>query len=333
MDGPKISVIVPIYKVEPYLRKCLNSIVNQTYRNLEIILVDDGSPDNCGTICDLYAKNDDRIKVIHKENGGVSSARNAGLSVVTGEWIGWVDPDDWIELDMFEYMLEKAQKANTDIAVCSRYEHYRNQTEVRNWPCEMVLNTEDALKKLLENAQMQNFLWDKLWRRELFIGIWFPEGRTFEDIAIIHRPFERAKKILCLPETKYHYLQRPESIVGDVSLRNRINHYIAAKERYEEMKDRWPQFLSQLEGQCVASAINIWCSYLKNKKEDREQYQKSVKEVAQFAKNHYNDALAYMELGPTGKLVVCLTPYTSWWAFGLAWLCGLVYKMKHGKEL
>ena len=98
MKEPKISVVVPVYKVEPYLRKCLDSIVNQTYRNLEIILVDDGSPDNCGAICDEYAAGDSRIRVIHQENGGVSSARNAGLSAVTGEWVGWVDSDDWLSL-------------------------------------------------------------------------------------------------------------------------------------------------------------------------------------------------------------------------------------------
>ena len=108
MSEPKISVIVPVYKVEPYLRKCLDSIVGQTYQNLEIILVDDGSPDGCGAICDEYAAQDKRVRVIHKANGGVSSARNAGLTAATGEWIGWVDSDDWIEPDMYERMLELA---------------------------------------------------------------------------------------------------------------------------------------------------------------------------------------------------------------------------------
>ena len=100
--GPKISVIVPVYKVEPYLRKCLDSIVNQTYRNLQIILVDDGSPDNCGKICDEYAARDRRIEVIHQENGGISAARNAGLNLADGDYIGWVDSDDWIEPEMYE---------------------------------------------------------------------------------------------------------------------------------------------------------------------------------------------------------------------------------------
>ena len=121
MEEPLISVIVPVYKVEAYLRRCLDSIVNQTDRNLEIILVDDGSPDHSGAICDAYAKRDRRIRVIHKVNGGVSSARNAGLEAASGEYIGWVDSDDWIENDMFEYLKNLAVTCQADVAQCGRY--------------------------------------------------------------------------------------------------------------------------------------------------------------------------------------------------------------------
>ena len=106
----KISVIVPVYNVENYLRRCVDSIINQTYKNLEIILVDDGSPDNCPVICDEYAQKDSRIKVIHKENGGLSSARNCGMDMATGEYIGFVDGDDWIESDMYKFLIENAEK-------------------------------------------------------------------------------------------------------------------------------------------------------------------------------------------------------------------------------
>ena len=164
VDGERISVIVPVYKVEPYLRKCLDSIVNQTYRNLEIILVDDGSPDNCGRICDEYAERDNRIRVIHQKNGGVSSARNEGLKIASGDWIGWVDSDDWIEPDMFEYLLENAKKSKADIAVCSRKEWYKDRCILRKWEKDILLNTEEALRQLLEDVQMQNYLWDKLWQ-------------------------------------------------------------------------------------------------------------------------------------------------------------------------
>ena len=124
MPDAKISIIVPVYKVEPYLRKCLDSIVGQTYQKLEIILVDDGSPDSCGAICDAYAARDERIRVIHKENGGVASARNAGLDAATGDYIGWVDSDDWIEADMFECLLKGAEDYDADIVVCGREDSY-----------------------------------------------------------------------------------------------------------------------------------------------------------------------------------------------------------------
>ena len=116
-----ISVIVPIYNVEKYLDRCLKSIINQTYKNLEIILIDDGSPDNCGTICDEYAKKDNRIKVVHKDNGGLVKARNTGLDIATGEYISFIDPDDWIELNMYEEMIKIADETNTDIVRCGYY--------------------------------------------------------------------------------------------------------------------------------------------------------------------------------------------------------------------
>ena len=269
MSEPVISVIIPIYNTAPWLRRCLDSVVNQTYQNLEIILVDDGSTDGSGAICDEYAARDGRVRVIHKGNGGVSSARNAGLAAAGGEWIGWVDSDDWIEPDMYVYLLAAAQDRGADIAVCSRYEHYRESCRMRGWAQERLLDTEGALELLLKNDDMQNYLWDKLWRRSLFEGISFPEGHTYEDLAVMYRLFERAQRIVCLPEGKYHYNERPGSIVGNVSLKNRLDHCYATKARLDDMQSRWPQFTKYLEGQCAAAAINVWCAFLQNDRETR----------------------------------------------------------------
>lgn len=333
MKTPTISVIVPVYNVEPYLRKCLDSIVNQTYRNLEIILVDDGSPDNCGAVCDEYAASDSRIKVIHKENGGVSSARNAGLAAATGEWIGWVDADDWIEPDMYGYMLDKVREYSADIAVCSRFEQYRGQCVFRGWEREQGLDTECALELLLKNDAMQNFLWDKLWRRELFDGVVFPEGRTFEDIAVMHRLFMRARRVACLPEAKYFYLQHSGSIVDNKSLENRINYFRAARLRLDEMGGQWPQFRQLMEAQCAASAVSVWCSVCANPKAERQEFMPELKEISKFAKEHYRAALRHMSLGVTGRCVLRLTPYPAWWAFALARFFSWVYSLKHGRAL
>ena len=333
MNEQKISVIIPVYKVEHYLKKCLDSVIGQAYRNLEIILVDDGSPDSCGTICDEYAVQDQRIRVIHQENGGVSAARNTGLAVATGEWLSWVDSDDWIEPDMYSYMLNKVQEYGADIAVCSRFERYRDRSVFRGWEQEQILDTEQALELLLKNDLMQNFLWDKLWRRELFDGLAFPEGRTFEDIALMHRLFMRARQIVCLPEAKYNYLQRPGSIVDNKSLENRINHYRAAKLRLDDMRNQWPQFRQLLEAQCVASSVTIWCSVCANPRATRKNIMPELREISRFAKEHYCAALQHMSLGITGRCVVRLTPYPTWWAFVLAAFFSWIYSLKHRRKL
>ena len=127
---PKVSIIVPVYKVGPYLAKCIDSILSQTLTDFELILVDDGSPDSCGEICDGYAKKDERIKVIHKQNGGLSSARNAGLDIAKGEYIGFVDSDDYIEHDMYEFLYKNSVQYDTDIACCGIRHHYGDKNTI-----------------------------------------------------------------------------------------------------------------------------------------------------------------------------------------------------------
>jgi len=311
----------------------LDSIVNQTYRNSQIILVDDGSPDNCGKICDEYAVKDSRIEVIHQVNGGVSAARNAGLKLADGEYIGWVDSDDWIEPDMYEYMLENALKYGADIVVCSRVECYRNNRQKRGWQNIEILNKEQALELLLKNDVMQNYLWDKLWRKDLFADIVFPVGRTFEDVTVLHKLFVRAEKVVCLPEAKYNYFQRTGSIIDDQKLRNKINYYYATKARYDDMRKDWPQFELLLAGQCVASAISLWAVYYTNSKQERKRFKQDLVEVAAFCREHYKNALREMKLGISGRSAMRLTPYAKWWAFALAGVFNCLYKLKHGRNL
>lgn len=333
MDNPKISVIIPVYRVELYLRKCVESVLAQTYQNLEIILVDDGSPDSCGAICDAFAEMDSRVRVIHQKNSGVSAARNAGLAVAEGEWIGWVDSDDWVEPEMYADFIECAVNDGADIVVCSRAEHYCDHIVERAWPQKIALSTEEAVRYLLENDVMQNFLWDKLWRRELFENIVFPEGQTFEDIAVLHQLFARAGRVICLPQIQYHYLQRSGSIIDDKSLKNRMNYYLAAKRRLEDMQGEWPQLKNLMEAQCVASSITIWCAYYANPKAERKRVKPQLEEAAAFAKKHYRDAQKFMKLGPAGRAILRLTPYAKEWAFALSYFFGWLYKWKHGRSL
>lgn len=210
-----ISIIVPIYNVEKYLNKCIESILHQTYENFELILVDDGSPDSCGKICDDYANCDRRIKVIHKKNGGLSDARNAGIEIAKGEYIGFVDSDDYISPDMYKILLEDCLRNQADIAMCGRYvvsESYKilKQEFVVDSP--KKYNSEIAIGKLLLWDSCDSAAWDKLYKKSLFDGIRYPIGVMSEDYDVTCRLFAKANQIIHVGKALYYYVQRNGSI-------------------------------------------------------------------------------------------------------------------------
>ena len=213
MYDKKISVIVPIYNVEKYLNRCLDSIINQTYKNLEIILVDDGSPDNCGKICDEYAKKDNRIKVIHKENGGLSSARNAGLDIATGDYIGFVDSDDWIELDMYEYLLNICVKYNSDISRCGFVYNDEDCYKDENI---RIVEYENALIDFINGHIEEGIVCNKLYKKNIFKNLRFKENIIFEDVLMNYYVFKLGVKIVVSRCSKYHYFRRVDSITGPI---------------------------------------------------------------------------------------------------------------------
>ena len=215
---PLISVIVPVYKSEKYLDKCVESIVNQTYKNLEIILVDDGSPDNCPQICDEWAKRDSRIKAIHKENGGVSSARNAGLDNSSGEYIGFVDGDDFIENDFYEFLYDNLAENSADISFCSFKtldEKTGEYAQSNNYGiAEKSLAGEELLSEFFSSCkgELVSFC-NKIIKRSLFDGLRFPQGRVFEDWTLAPMIYSRCVKAVFSPEYKYCYVVHQGSIM------------------------------------------------------------------------------------------------------------------------
>ena len=212
---PLISIIVPVYKVEQYLSKCVDSILAQTYRNLEVFLVDDGSPDNCGAICDELAQKDSRIRVIHKENGGLSSARNAALEVAEGEYFGFVDSDDWIEPEMYETLLAGIRKFDAQMAYGGRYDIDGNTGEKTIGLCpqkEECISGMEMLGRVFLWEHCDSAAWDKLYHRSLFDGIRYPQGYNSEDIAIFYKLMERTDKVAMCNKPLYNYLHRPNSI-------------------------------------------------------------------------------------------------------------------------
>ena len=212
LGNSKISVIVPVYKVEKYLDRCVESIVNQTYKNLEIILVDDGSPDNCPEMCDVWANKDERIKVIHKENGGVSSARNRGIDAATGDYIGFVDSDDWIEPDMYELLADNAKKYDADISRCGYFVDWSDHTaQIGNGG---ILLYEDIERRceMLRSYHLVSALWNKIYRRELFEEERLDESlRITEDWQINYRLIRKCKTTVYNDICKYHYIMHDGS--------------------------------------------------------------------------------------------------------------------------
>ena len=202
----RLSVVIPIYNVEKYLDQCIKSVVNQTYQNLEIILVDDGSPDRCPEICDIWKEKDKRITVIHKQNGGLSDARNHGIQVATGEYIAFVDSDDFIEPDMYEVMIQAADRTGADIATCGRFLYNEKILEMKHTsPDEILLQPVDAIKELLCGGLVEESAWDKIYKKDFFDTVKFPIGQINEDLPIMPLLFEQAKTIVCTGKPFYYY--------------------------------------------------------------------------------------------------------------------------------
>lgn len=243
MGNSMISVIVPIYHSEPYLDKCIESLVNQTYCNLEIILVDDGSPDNCPEICDEWAKKDNRIQVIHKENGGVSSARNAGLDAASGEYIGFVDGDDIIDNDFYEFLINEAEKNNADISACSfKYYNpdgslYKEEDGYIDKPA--IFSSEELLCEYYSRCigQWVSFC-NKIIKCELFNSLRFPQGRIFEDWTLAPMIYYGCQKACYTPVHKYGYIVHSGSAVRTETVKRYADCVSADYEHYQFFNSR-----------------------------------------------------------------------------------------------
>lgn len=218
MNNELISVILPIYNVELYLKECIESVISQSYKNLEIILVDDGSTDQSPYICDEYVKIDNRIKVIHKENGGLSDARNVGIQASSGSYIALVDSDDLIAQNFIEELYEGCIKSNAMIAACA-YSKFSNEDEIvcsNNLDNVQVISGRELIKQIyLGQAGEFGFVaWNKLYRRDLFDSIQYPFGRIYEDTFTTYKLFLNSNQIALLNKSLYFYRIRPESIMS-----------------------------------------------------------------------------------------------------------------------
>ncbi len=244
MDTPLISVIVPVYKVEDYLSRCVDSILAQTYRNLQVVLVDDGSPDNCGSICDSYAAADSRILVIHKENGGLSSARNVGLERAEGQYVAFVDSDDWIEPDMYETMLALAMEQQVPLVCAGRYD-VDSETGTRTVglcpPVEEVISGEELVRRIFTWDNVDSAAWDKLYRRDLFSDVRYPLGLIVEDVPVTYRIALKAGRVAMCARPFLNYFHRPGSITTSALSEKTFHFSQHTKKIYLEIRETYPQ--------------------------------------------------------------------------------------------
>jgi len=211
----EISIIVPVYNVEKYLRKCVDSILNQTFKDFELILVDDGSPDNSGVICDEYAKKDSRVRVIHKKNGGLSDARNIGIDAAKGKYIGFIDSDDYIDQNMYKQLYDSLMKNNADLSICGIFDVFDGRTPVKKSEKELLLNRDEATLLIFHGNEISVHAVNKLYKRKIFDNVRYPVGKYHEDSYTIVDILDNCDTVAINSRQMYYYFHRNESITSE----------------------------------------------------------------------------------------------------------------------
>lgn len=285
----KVSVIIPIYKVEKQLHRCINSIIQQTYKNVEIILVNDGSPDNCGKIADDYAQLDPRIKVFHKENGGLSDARNYGMTFVTGKFTLFVDSDDWLDINSIKEMVNMGDKYDVDVVQSSYYYAYNDYLlyDNRYYSIEhppILLDNRTLMLELIRNEKVKNFAWGKLYKTSLIKDIPFKKGVLFEDVFWAHKVMHKVNRYLILHKPMYFYMQRKDSIVANFSSRN-LDMIKGLKERHDFIEAFYKELTFESYKVILKTSLIHYNLLLKYREKDRGSLLR--KEINDYIKEHF----------------------------------------------
>lgn len=255
---PLVSVIIPVFNVKPYLCECLDSVLRQSYRELEIIIVDDGSTDGSGFICDNYQKMDSRIKVIHQENLGLSAARNTGLNAMHGEIVSFLDSDDALLPNMIETMVDNMTSANADIVVCGYYVRHtdkhmkKSQLSVKFSKNAMIIPSEEALRSIVK-GRINVTVWNKIYKKSLLERLRFEEGHVYEDLLIMPHIIERANRVMIIEDSLVLYRKRSNSISSSRSTRNSIDHLYSKKKLEDYIINNTPRVFTEKHRKMIVS--------------------------------------------------------------------------------
>lgn len=297
MDNPLISVIIPVYKVENYLKQCLDSVCGQTYNNLEIILVDDGSPDDCGEICDEYAMKDSRVKVIHKKNGGLSSARNTALDIAMGDYISFVDSDDYLDLLFYEKLMTTALANDSQIVMCGRYDVSQTGICPKFFLDKNCTITKKEVMGLILADKIGSQPWDKLYKKSLFENIRFPEGRVYEDIGTTYLAFHKCNNFAFMHEPLYYYRLNNAGISYSERPNKIFDTFKSFFERLIFTQENYPAYVSECLALAFGTAMGSLNYYIRFKFEEEKANLSIVKKFL----SDYKDKIYSNELISTPR--------------------------------
>ena len=281
----KISIIVPVYKVEKYLEKCLDSIIKQTYKNLEIILVDDGSPDSCGKICDEYAAKDNRVVVIHKENAGVARARNSALDIATGDYISFIDSDDWMAEDAYEYFVNNLERYKADCVVGRCQMVYDKNDVLEYGEKESVeikcMTSSGAMKEVLNGGSA---IWNRLFKKKIFDNLRFPVDRINDDEVTVLHAYAGCNRVVFLNQYTYYYRIRANSITTSTFSMRKVDVFYNAKDNMEYISKERQKLYIYAEAKFVKAGLYCIFNLFKMKPQN-DDIKKQKKEAIKYIKN------------------------------------------------
>ena len=291
-DEPLVSVIIPVYNVSRYLPQCLESVLSQTWHRLEVIVIDDGSTDSSGQICDQYAERDDRICVIHTQNKGLAAARNLGLESSRGQFISFIDSDDWIEPHTIETFIREALLTGSDIVIAGYCKEYVGKTvhHSKGKDYSQTCRGRDILAAFAE-GRFRNVAWNKFYRAECFADLRFPDGHNYEDIAVLWKLMkelaESGKAVTVLPDELIHFRVRKSSISHVWTPRNLTDSWRARRAKYEAL----PEYQEMLLAECFASILRMWLAFFGYTEEEKAESEKTVREMQAFSKKNFTRVL------------------------------------------
>lgn len=327
-----ISVIVPIYNVEEYINRCISSIVNQTYRDLEIILVDDGSPDNCPKICDDWANKDNRIKVIHKKNGGLSDARNVALDIAVGSYVTFVDGDDFIDINYINVLYRNLITNNADISTVNfervfQYVELANDKKIYK---STTYTTREALLDMLLMKNLTQTAWGKLYKIELFSKLRYPKGALYEDLAIAYKLLVLTKKVVYCEESLYKYFIRKDSIM---QREFSINQYVEIQFIEESMsivENKYPELHVEIRIRKVVSYFQTLYRILSSK--DRGEYIAEQETVMKMIKIYSKGLIFNKSVNKNLKIKIISFQFGKWAFFGVKKVSDIIRFIKAGRR-